>query len=248
MSNASEPTTPPPENISCLCGDPIRTAEHVLHHYPRFIQPRISHVVLSTAFCPVRPLYPYAFFSDELHYSTDGANKYSSKKRALKAGIRTAALEPRCTVCQHQPKKKRLQLVAPDRAESGARPFCKKYKLFFFVVAGSMRARLARGAYVIAKHTRVKQSCRPLAQDFVTVARLQVCLNFDLGPPYERTCFTNVVGTPRLVCVSDTYPRINMDPKKIREGVYKLVPVITKIIQCQIAARSRDTLLYCTKI
>ncbi|KAH9020679.1 hypothetical protein EDB85DRAFT_514437 [Lactarius pseudohatsudake] len=54
----------PPEHVSCPCGEPIRSAEHILLHCPRYVQPRISFAILSTAWNPIQPLLPYSrFFS-----------------------------------------------------------------------------------------------------------------------------------------------------------------------------------------
>ncbi|KAH9021926.1 hypothetical protein EDB84DRAFT_1250813, partial [Lactarius hengduanensis] len=46
----------PPETTSCPCGEATRSAEHILLHCPRFVQPRISFAILSTAWNPVHPL------------------------------------------------------------------------------------------------------------------------------------------------------------------------------------------------
>ncbi|KAH8991201.1 hypothetical protein EDB92DRAFT_1798332 [Lactarius akahatsu] len=57
-------TNDPPENTSCPCGETVRSTEHILLHCPRFVRPQISHTILSTAFCPINPLYPNTdFFS-----------------------------------------------------------------------------------------------------------------------------------------------------------------------------------------
>ncbi|KAH8988266.1 hypothetical protein EDB86DRAFT_2749587, partial [Lactarius hatsudake] len=64
----------PPENASCPCGEPIRTAAHVLLHCPRFIRPRTTHAllsILSMAFAPIHPIYPHT----RLFSTRDGAKK-----------------------------------------------------------------------------------------------------------------------------------------------------------------------------
>ncbi|KAH9023992.1 hypothetical protein EDB84DRAFT_1274045 [Lactarius hengduanensis] len=50
----------PPEHVACPCGHPLRSAEHILLHCPRFVQPRLSYALLSAAWNPITPLIPYA--------------------------------------------------------------------------------------------------------------------------------------------------------------------------------------------
>ncbi|KAH9015664.1 hypothetical protein EDB85DRAFT_1875630 [Lactarius pseudohatsudake] len=55
----------PPENIACPCGHPIRDADHVIRHCPRFTQPRLSTAILSAALSPINPIYPFHLLLSE---------------------------------------------------------------------------------------------------------------------------------------------------------------------------------------
>ncbi|KAH9015535.1 hypothetical protein EDB85DRAFT_1875743 [Lactarius pseudohatsudake] len=75
-------TNDPPENVACPCGAPLRDAIHVIHHCPRYLQPRISTAILSTAFAPIHPLYPFS----KLLSTKEGAErllKFFDQTRAL---------------------------------------------------------------------------------------------------------------------------------------------------------------------
>ncbi|KAH9028561.1 hypothetical protein EDB84DRAFT_1272164 [Lactarius hengduanensis] len=61
----------PPENTTCPCGAPLRSAEHVLLHCLRFVQPRLSYAILSAVWNPIQPLLPYP----ALFQSRKGAEK-----------------------------------------------------------------------------------------------------------------------------------------------------------------------------
>ncbi|KAH9160838.1 hypothetical protein EDB89DRAFT_1862154 [Lactarius sanguifluus] len=49
----------PPSSHGCPCGEPTRSAKHILLHCLRFVQPRISFAILSTAWNPIHPLMHY---------------------------------------------------------------------------------------------------------------------------------------------------------------------------------------------
>ncbi|KAH8977668.1 hypothetical protein EDB92DRAFT_1808382 [Lactarius akahatsu] len=49
----------PPGNVSCPCGHALRDSDHIIRHCPRYTGDRISTAILSTAFAPVHPLYPF---------------------------------------------------------------------------------------------------------------------------------------------------------------------------------------------
>ncbi|KAH9008409.1 hypothetical protein EDB85DRAFT_1883488 [Lactarius pseudohatsudake] len=55
----------PPENVACPCGHPLRDADHVICHCPRFTQPRLSTAILSAAFAPTNPIYPFHLLLSE---------------------------------------------------------------------------------------------------------------------------------------------------------------------------------------
>ncbi|KAH9025598.1 hypothetical protein EDB85DRAFT_2292172 [Lactarius pseudohatsudake] len=72
----------PPENISCPCGHPIRDSDHIIRHCPRFTRDRLNTTILSAAFAPVNPIYPFP----DLLSTKDGANRllnFQDQPRAL---------------------------------------------------------------------------------------------------------------------------------------------------------------------
>ncbi|KAI9430983.1 hypothetical protein H4582DRAFT_1859573 [Lactarius indigo] len=49
----------PPENAACPCGEPLRTAEHIIRHCPRYLHDRIDTGILRFAIPPAPPLHPF---------------------------------------------------------------------------------------------------------------------------------------------------------------------------------------------
>ncbi|KAI9443597.1 hypothetical protein H4582DRAFT_1926001, partial [Lactarius indigo] len=83
-------TNDPPENISCPCGAPLRSPEHLIHRCPRFLTSRISAGVLSAAYAPIHPVYPYtALFS-----TLEGASRLLSFLQLSRAASRPESGPP----------------------------------------------------------------------------------------------------------------------------------------------------------
>ncbi|KAI9433731.1 hypothetical protein H4582DRAFT_969430 [Lactarius indigo] len=55
----------PPENASYPCSAPLRTAEHIIHSCPRYLQNRINTGILRFAVLPTPPLYPFTLLLSE---------------------------------------------------------------------------------------------------------------------------------------------------------------------------------------
>ncbi|KAH9054965.1 hypothetical protein EDB87DRAFT_1357122 [Lactarius vividus] len=76
----------PPENISCPCGHNLRSSRHIIHHCPRYFNACRNRAILSSAFTPVNPLYPF----HKLFSTRDGAEhllKFFDQTRAFKSSV-----------------------------------------------------------------------------------------------------------------------------------------------------------------